>query len=68
MGLNHIEVLEKLFGVLNRVGENIGRFQQYEALFKDSERMKQALALIYGDILELAVGAALYYRKKGFCP
>lgn len=66
-GLNHIDVLEKLFAILNRVGENIGRFQQYEALFDKSERMKHALALIYADVLELSMGAALFYRKNGFC-
>lgn len=65
-GLNHIDVLEKLFATLNRIGENIGRFQQYEALFGESERMQYALALIYTDVLELSVGAALFYRKNGF--
>lgn len=29
--------------------------------------MKHALALICGDVLELAVGAALFYHKNGFC-
>ncbi|KAL2051050.1 hypothetical protein ABVK25_008644 [Lepraria finkii] len=43
-GLNYIEVLEKPFAILNSVGENIGQFQQCEALFKDSEHMKHALA------------------------
>ena len=28
--------------------------------------MKHALALIYGDVLELAVGAALLYHKNDF--
>ena len=65
-GLNHIDVLEKLFATLNRIGENIGRFQQYEALFGESERMQYALALIYTDVLEISVGAALFYRKNGF--
>lgn len=66
-GLNYIDVLEKLFAILNSVGENIGRFQQYEALFKDSEHMKHALALIYADVLELTVSAALFYRRNRFC-
>lgn len=65
-GLNHVDILEKLFATLNRIGENIGRFQQYEALFGESERMQYALALIYTDVLELSVGAALFYRKNGF--
>jgi hypothetical protein len=66
MGLNYIDVLEKLFSTLNQIGENIGRFQQYEAFFGESERLKSALGLIYADILKLAVGAAIFYRRNGF--
>ena len=29
--------------------------------------MEHALALIYGDVLGLAVGAALFYHMNGFC-
>ncbi len=67
MGFNHIDLLEKLFVLLNRVGETSGRLQQYEAWFKDSERIEHALALIYADVLELAVGATLFYHKNGVC-
>jgi hypothetical protein len=40
--------------------------QQYEAFFGESERLKSALGLIYADILKLAVGAAIFYRRNGF--
>jgi hypothetical protein len=39
---------------------------RYEAFFGESERLKSALGLIYADILKLAVGAAIFYRRNGF--
>jgi hypothetical protein len=58
-----VDTLEKLFALLVRIGENIGRFDRYRTLFATSGSMQHALALIYVDIVEITVGAALFYKR-----
>ena len=51
---------------LQKIGENVSRIDRYRSLFAASTQMQKTLGLVFGDILEFAVGSALFLKRPTF--
>ncbi|PYH98450.1 NACHT domain protein [Aspergillus ellipticus CBS 707.79] len=63
MGIDHIEVIESLFGRYGRITLGISLLLQQETFFPTSRALQQQVAEIYAHLLQLVVHVASEYRQ-----
>ena len=59
------ESFDTLIDAYEQLGKHIPLFQKYQALFPESPEMKEALKLIYRDILEFHRKALRFFYGPG---
>ncbi|KAH0563240.1 hypothetical protein GP486_002195 [Trichoglossum hirsutum] len=59
----HVILLEKVIGILHQMGDTLGFFLRHEMLFADSTVIQTILAGAYADLIRLAVGVMIHYKK-----
>ena len=63
MGLQAIVFHEKLSETMERFGQDIDHLERQKVLFSTTISMQRALGVLYGDLLEFCVSAALFMKK-----
>ncbi|PWY66766.1 hypothetical protein BO70DRAFT_419083 [Aspergillus heteromorphus CBS 117.55] len=63
MGIDHIEVIDSLFGRYGRITLGISLLLQQETFFPTSRALQQQVAEIYAHLLQLVVHVASEYRQ-----
>lgn len=56
-------VHEKLSERMESFGQDIDHLERQKVLFNTTVSMQRALGVLYGDLLEFCVGAALFMKK-----
>ena len=59
----HINVLERVMGILHQAGDAFFFFLQYESLFANSTAIQTILTSAYADLVQLTVGMMIHYKK-----
>lgn len=62
---NVVQFAEAITNALASIGEALPQFTDIAKVFQDSERLKDALANFYGDILECYVVALKFFSSSG---
>lgn len=63
IGLQVINMQERLSERLEVVVQDVAHLERQRVLFSSSPAMQRALGRFYGDIVELCVAAAVFVRK-----
>lgn len=64
MGRDYIGILEKIFGILHRMGDGLDFFLRYKALFTASASIKHILACAYADMVSFMADVGIHYTKE----
>lgn len=63
MGSSHIGILEKIFAILDQMGDCLDFFLRNKALFTASATIKHILACAYADMLSFVTDVGIHYTK-----
>lgn len=64
MGPSRIGILEKIFGILDQMGDSLDFFLRNKSLFTASTRIKHILACAYADMVSFITEVGIHYTKK----
>ncbi|KAH8817304.1 hypothetical protein F5884DRAFT_853725 [Xylogone sp. PMI_703] len=60
---DHIETIEKLAKVLQRIVASLGRYSNYETLFKNDLNTQRAIGALYSDLIDLCTRVVKFYSR-----
>lgn len=63
MGPSRIGILEKIFAILNQMGDSLEFFLRNKALFTASTGIKHILACAYADMVSFITEVGIHYTK-----
>ena len=60
---DHVETLEKLALVLQRIVASLERYSNYEVLFLTHPNMQKAIGALYADLLDLCTRVVRFHSR-----
>ncbi|KAH0552836.1 hypothetical protein GP486_006963 [Trichoglossum hirsutum] len=60
---DHLETLEKLAVILQRIVASLERYNNYEILFKDNLTTQRAIGALYGDLIDLCARVVRFHSR-----
>lgn len=66
MASDHVETVEKLARILQRIVASLERYSNYETLFKNNLHTQRAIGALYGDLIDLCIRVVKFHSRSAF--
>jgi hypothetical protein len=61
---DHVETIEKLARILQRIVASLNRYSNYEILFKNNLNTQRAIGTLYSDLIDLCTRVVRFHSRS----